>query len=472
MNLVGFIDQLDAHIVSGWAADLDDLHRTIRLEVMRSDHVLAQVKADALRPDLKQAGYGDGRHAFSYEWPTGLRSSDLRDVWVRIEGSDQALIRNLARLEGSVERCDASMIRGWALNAAEPIEIREVDVYLGAEKIATLRAEVARPVDIEGGGADGHWFEYRWEEPPPQEALRHVSVRHANTELWLDYSPREEPPYYRLLQVPRCESPFLEEIIREDGIRPDLASALRELGRQGALTFRIRDPHFPALADRIVGDLASLYDGAPRLMDAWKHNDAVAQLAYLPEILELLERLYGRPPIPFQTLNFPVGTEQSVHTDTLHFNSRPPRFMCAVWVAFERVDADNGPLFYHRGSHRLPVLELDDVGLLGTAASYGQNYKLHTRVIQKLLDQGGYERETLELERGDAVIWAANLHHGGTPIRDRRRTRHSQVTHYYFEGVRYYSPMESNVYNNSLVAPDRRDIRTGEPIPNWARFIR
>ena len=45
------------------------------------------------------------------------------------------------------------------------------------------------------------------------------------------------------------------------------------------------------------------------------------------------------------------------------------------------------------------------------------------------------------VRRGQAIIWAANLLHGGAPQRDRARTRWSQVTHFYFEGCRYYTPL-------------------------------
>jgi hypothetical protein len=45
------------------------------------------------------------------------------------------------------------------------------------------------------------------------------------------------------------------------------------------------------------------------------------------------------------------------------------------------------------------------------------------------------------VHKGQAVIWAANLLHGGSLQRDRSRTRHSQVTHYFFEGSRVFNPM-------------------------------
>ena len=45
------------------------------------------------------------------------------------------------------------------------------------------------------------------------------------------------------------------------------------------------------------------------------------------ESLDALRELYQREPRPFQTLNFPVGTMQKPHADSVHFNSGPAGFM-------------------------------------------------------------------------------------------------------------------------------------------------
>ena len=42
------------------------------------------------------------------------------------------------------------------------------------------------------------------------------------------------------------------------------------------------------------------------------------------------------------------------------------------------------------------------------------------------------------MKKGTALIWSANLLHGGGIIVDKDRTRFSQVTHYNFKGCDYY----------------------------------
>ena len=52
--------------------------------------------------------------------------------------------------------------------------------------------------------------------------------------------------------------------------------------------------------------------------------------------------------------------------------------------------------------------------------------------------------EYATIRRGQTLLWASNLLHGGSPQRDKSRTRYSQVTHFFFEGCRYWTPLHSD----------------------------
>jgi hypothetical protein len=176
-----------------------------------------------------------------------------------------------------------------------------------------------------------------------------------------------------------------------------------------------------------------------RVQDAWKTVDEVRQLAVLPVALAALEQLFGRAALPFQTLNFPIGTRQLTHSDTIHFNSIPKGFMAGVWVALEDIDASNGPLQYYPGSHKLQEYTMQDFGL---EPGY-ENYRHYETHIQALIEAEALIPEFGAIKRGQALIWHANLLHGGAAQTDLSRSRHSQVTHYYFENCAYYTPMNS-----------------------------
>lgn len=120
--------------------------------------------------------------------------------------------------------------------------------------------------------------------------------------------------------------------------------------------FLIHDFGFDENLIAQCADVTKSYLGSKlRIQDLWRRNKAVKQLAAHPAVLKLLNELYTRRPFPFQTLNFPVGTQQATHSDTYFFNSTPERYMCGVWVALEDIDLENGPLHYYRGSHELPI---------------------------------------------------------------------------------------------------------------------
>jgi ectoine hydroxylase-related dioxygenase (phytanoyl-CoA dioxygenase family) len=178
---------------------------------------------------------------------------------------------------------------------------------------------------------------------------------------------------------------------------------------------------------------------ANKIQDAWRINEHVKAVAVSPAALDLLESLYERKPLPFQTLNFRRGTQQAPHSDAMHFSTIPEGFMCGVWVALEEMDMDNGPLVYFPGSHKLPYVKPADFGVEAKWENYGSYEQYVSDVI---------ERQRLEpvygtIRKGQAIVWAANLLHGGARQNDRGRTRLSQVTHYFFEGCRYYTPMAS-----------------------------
>lgn len=205
----------------------------------------------------------------------------------------------------------------------------------------------------------------------------------------------------------------------------------------------ITDSGLPTVVlDGILEDLDQLppaprkqyQDG--RVQDAWRHSTNIHAVAIHKPILAALRQLYGASPRPFQTLNFPRGTEQRAHSDSIHFNSEPFGMMCGVWLALEDIGPDQGPLVYYPGSHLLPEINFEDAGLEPDYAVYER----YEDFIERTIDRHGFKPAHGLLKKGQAVIWAANVLHGGSAQHDKTLTRKSQVTHYYFEGCKYWRP--------------------------------
>lgn len=257
---------------------------------------------------------------------------------------------------------------------------------------------------------------------------------------------------------PPLDSPFTDRLL--GCIAPDhpLRDHAVRFARDGYTVLDLGLADAAALAERIVRDLAPRYPAAPRrIFDAWMQQDDVRALAANERVLELLRFLYQREPIPFQTLNFDRGTGYSSHSDMVHFYSFPHRFMACVWVALEDVDGDNGPIFCWAGSHRLPDYSLNDAGLVRGFDEWAR----FEHFSEALAHASGLERREVHLRRGQALIWAANMLHGGTPVRDPRRSRHSQVSHYFFADCTWWIPGGSDLLLGKPCLREVIDVRRG-----------
>ncbi len=160
-----------------------------------------------------------------------------------------------------------------------------------------------------------------------------------------------------------------------------------------------------------------------------------------PEILRLVKLFMDREPAPFQTIASHKGTQQGAHSDTFHMTTYPLGYLSAAWVAFEDIDPDSGPLAYYPGSHRLPYVFGKDVGIPeGEFSRTGWKlyHELYEPYIMRLLEKHGMKPVHFIAGKGDALLWHANLVHGGAPRRNLQLTRKALVCHYYVHGAVAY----------------------------------
>lgn len=279
--------------------------------------------------------------------------------------------------------------------------------------------------------------------------------------------------------IPWVESPLFDSTTRDVGLTPEQRRIAQSLRDEGFAIIDFPDPGLELRSERIKRRLAPMFgidpadpesvrsaSGNLRVQDAWRYDEDVKAIAANAEILALLSALYGRRAFPFQTLNFPVGSQQALHSDAVHFSSIPQRFMCGVWVALEDIRAEAGPLMYLAGSHKWPVLTNSDVGRRGWNVEEPSAQTPFERAWAALVEASGAQPQRLLARKGQGLIWAANLLHGGEPQQDRSLTRWSQVTHYYFENCIYYTPAFSDEPLGLLDLRTITNVATGEIEPN------
>jgi len=272
------------------------------------------------------------------------------------------------------------------------------------------------------------------------------------------------------MNVPWVESPFFEREFgeRKERLTPQQRESATRFHEDGYLEMRGLVPH--ELCDRVREQVLPLWDDEAkqrgRVADGWKRGaEATRELAVLEPVQEMLRTLYDRRPIPFQTLTFQHGTQQRGHTDFIHFNSFPARFMCGIWVALEDVDHENGPLFYYPGSHRLSQVDIFDLGILSDE-SWNRRYQAYEDFEEELMEQLGFKAVEFHAKKGDALIWSSNIVHGGMPVLRDGSTRWSQVTHVLFDDCIYYQPHSSDVPLGELTLLDITDMNTLESVPH------
>ena len=74
-------------------------------------------------------------------------------------------------------------------------------------------------------------------------------------------------------------------------------------------------------------------------------------------------------------------------------------------------------------------------------AELEKNYRIYENYIKKLIKTKKLKFKELYLKKGEVILWAANLLHGGSKVKNKKLTRKSQVIHFHFSDSEiYYNP--------------------------------
>ena len=149
--------------------------------------------------------------------------------------------------------------------------------------------------------------------------------------------------------------------------------------------------------------------------------------------------LFGQKTSLYTSLFFTRGSEQRIHVDIPYFWTVPKNRYFGVWTALEDIDAMNGPLRVLVGGHRCHVLDdrYDLPNIVQLRKKMGRIppvddfvfYSFANATIDRCLSNNVTEFRDIYLKTGDTIIWHPLLPHGGAPILDPKRTRHSLVFH-------------------------------------------
>jgi hypothetical protein len=274
---------------------------------------------------------------------------------------------------------------------------------------------------------------------------------------------------------PWVESPFFNELIKHQSLDEKNTELAKKFNEDGyvILDLNLSDEQIESFRNEIdtmngndeikTQEGGYHYSKGKRIFEGWKDSELLQSLSLNSIVLDTLRMLYKKEPYPFQTITFNYGSNQPLHSDLIHFDSLPHRWLTAVWVALEDMTEQNGSLVYVPKSHKLPIFDFYDLKV--KVPEYGKqfdSYSEYEEFIRQLVEVNELEVKPLTCKKGQALVWAANLIHGGDIIRDPNSTRYSQVTHYYYDDCdTYYSPMFSEAWKGQYSHKDisKKNIR-------------
>jgi len=161
---------------------------------------------------------------------------------------------------------------------------------------------------------------------------------------------------------------------------------------------------------------------------------------YIPEALPVvfneavgsfLDLIFEETPFAFQGLHFEVGSTQAIHQDTAYVVAEKPLSLAASWVALEDVKQGAGELVYYEGSHALPDwLYSGKFKHFNHERDKHAEHLAHLDFLREESEARGYPFRRFLPKKGDVLIWAADLAHGGAQIENSGQSRRSLVTHF------------------------------------------
>ncbi len=184
--------------------------------------------------------------------------------------------------------------------------------------------------------------------------------------------------------------------------------------------------------DRLIKNKKVKWRYGNKIMFAIHHSQLLFNAGANERLLSILKLLLGKEVDLFQSINFYTGSEQRTHSDSIHMSTFPYGNLIAVWIAMEDIKPDSGPLHYYPGSHKLPYIWNRNYGNIGSKYKLGsKSYADYEDKVEEIIAQSKLDKKIFLPQKGDLLIWHANLLHGGELRTNPERTRRSMVFHYY-----------------------------------------
>jgi len=174
-----------------------------------------------------------------------------------------------------------------------------------------------------------------------------------------------------------------------------------------------------------------LANAKTKVLDLYAFDRWAREAIFAEPIVRFLRVIFESDVLCFQSLGFRLGSEQGLHRDTAYVVVDSPLALAASWIALEDMRPGAGELEYFEGGHRIPEYLFSGTYKHWNPSRDGDEDH-HRQAVRMHEDAArmGLSRARFSAKKGDALIWAADLPHGGSEIEDPTATRKSLVAHY------------------------------------------
>ncbi len=201
-DFIGTVEQAEPYRISGWAFNRDRPTERVNLELFLNGTPLVTVTCNEYRPDLKNRGYGDGRHGFSWTPDPEMLLPGSYTVEAKVYGAGiqigqtaNMLYKPAVLIDGAVKIGDDGLLEGWVWNKLRRAEPISVGLFEGENLLVGAIADRYDPKLVADGiGTGAHGFSMRVPSFYDGEP-RVLSVRALPSSVELAGSPLTLPPH-------------------------------------------------------------------------------------------------------------------------------------------------------------------------------------------------------------------------------------------------------------------------------------
>ncbi|MGM9510379.1 right-handed parallel beta-helix repeat-containing protein [Larkinella sp. GY13] len=213
-NFDGYLDKVECGSFRGWAWDKNQPNTPITLEFFADAQSIGTISANLFRQDLKDAGKGNGQHAYSFTTPQSLKDGQNHVISAKVQNSNYTLkwapkMLNCSNgnpnpdppvvdppvgsgnYEGYLDKVECSSFRGWAWDASQPNTPVSVEFFADGQSLGSIVADLFRQ-DIKDAGKGNGKHVYHFTTPESiRDAQPHlITAKVLNSNYTLKWAPK------------------------------------------------------------------------------------------------------------------------------------------------------------------------------------------------------------------------------------------------------------------------------------------